>query len=90
MLQFEVLLAPLYALIREVEQEQLRGGRLLNLLHSKCHCGIPELRACMQRYVYALLLLTFCSAQVVRSSETHEFRHNLPVESTLTKDWVPG
>lgn len=51
MLQFEVLLAPLYALIREVEREQLRGGRLLNLLHAKCHCGIPELQACMQRSV---------------------------------------
>lgn len=52
MWQFEVLLAPLYALIREVEREQLRGGRLLNLLHAKCHCGIPELQACMQRSVY--------------------------------------
>jgi len=50
--QFELLLAPLYALIREVEQEQLRGGRLLNLLYSKCHCGIPELQACMQRLLW--------------------------------------
>lgn len=50
--QFEVLLAPLYALIREVEREQLRGGRLLNLLHAKCHCGIPELQACMQRLLW--------------------------------------
>lgn len=54
-LQFEVLLAPLYALIREVEREQLRGGRLLNLLHAKCHCGIPELQACMQRSVYFIV-----------------------------------
>lgn len=64
--QFEVLLAPLYALIREVEREQLRGGRLLNLLHAKCHCGIPELQACMQRSVYfiihGLLLPVQCRA----------------------------
>lgn len=58
MLQFEVLLAPLYALIREVEREQLRGGRLLNLLHAKCHCGIPELQACMQRSVYFIVHAT--------------------------------
>jgi gamma-tubulin complex component 4 len=50
--QFEGLLPPLHALIREVEREELRGGRLLNLLHAKCHCGVPELQACMQRFVY--------------------------------------
>ena len=55
LLQFEVLLAPLHALIREVEREQLRGGRLLNLLHAKCHCGIPELQACMQRSVHFIV-----------------------------------
>jgi hypothetical protein len=51
-MQFEGLLPPLHALIREVEREELRGGRLLNLLHAKCHCGVPELQACMQRFVY--------------------------------------
>ncbi|CAM6075957.1 unnamed protein product [Sphagnum tenellum] len=50
--QFEGLLPPLHALIREVEREELRGGRLLNLLHAKCHCGVPELQACMQRLLW--------------------------------------
>ncbi|KAG6544059.1 hypothetical protein Mapa_014476 [Marchantia paleacea] len=50
--QFEMLLPPLYALVREVEREELKGGRLLNLLHAKCHCGIPELQACMQRLLW--------------------------------------
>lgn len=48
-MQFDLLLPPLYALVCEVEREELKGGRLLNLLHAKCHCGIPELQACMQR-----------------------------------------
>ena len=39
LLQFKVLLAPLHALICEVEREHLWRGRLLYLLHAKCHCG---------------------------------------------------
>ncbi|URE26794.1 Spc97 / Spc98 family [Musa troglodytarum] len=46
---FEVLLPPLYELIVEIEREDIRGGQLLNLLHKRCHCGIPELQACIQR-----------------------------------------
>ncbi|CAM6105636.1 unnamed protein product [Calypogeia fissa] len=50
--QFELLLPPLYALVCEVEREELKGGCLLNLLHAKCHCGVPELQACMQRILW--------------------------------------
>ncbi|KAL2612318.1 hypothetical protein R1flu_024010 [Riccia fluitans] len=50
--RFEMLLPPLYALVREVEREEMKGGRLLNLLHAKCHCGIPQLQACMQRLLW--------------------------------------
>lgn len=60
-----MLLPPLYALIREVEREELRGGRLLNLLHAKCHCGVPELQACMQRFVcLSLIHCTTCTIDV--------------------------
>lgn len=48
--QFEVLLPPLYELIVEMEREDIRGGQLLNFLHKRCHCGVPELQACIQRY----------------------------------------
>ncbi|XP_057828040.2 gamma-tubulin complex component 4 [Cryptomeria japonica] len=50
--KFEVLLPPLHSFILEVEREDVRGGRLLNLLHKKCHCGVPELQACMQRLLW--------------------------------------
>lgn len=50
--KFEVLMPPLHALVLEVEREDVRGGRLLNLLHRKCHCGVPELQACMQRLLW--------------------------------------
>eukprot|EP01018_Ginkgo_biloba_P006220 Gb_14684 [translate_table: standard] len=50
--KFEVLLPPLHALILEVEREDIRGGQLLNLLHKKCHCGVPDLQACMQRLLW--------------------------------------
>lgn len=41
---------PLYELILEIERGDIRGGQLLNLLHKKCHCGVPELQTCIQRY----------------------------------------
>lgn len=47
--QFDVLLPPLYELIMEIEREDIRGGQLLNLLHKRGHCGVPELQACIQR-----------------------------------------
>lgn len=48
--QFFVLLPPLYELILEIERDGISGGRLLNLLHKRCHCGVPELQTCIQRY----------------------------------------
>ena len=48
--QFLCLLPPLYELILEIERDDIRGGQLLNLLHKRCHCGVPELQTCMQRY----------------------------------------
>ncbi|WOL17705.1 gamma-tubulin complex component 4 [Canna indica] len=50
--KFEVLLPPLYELIVEIEREDIRGGQLLNLLHKRCHCGVPELQACIQRLLW--------------------------------------
>ncbi|KAH7678692.1 gamma-tubulin complex component 4 protein [Dioscorea alata] len=50
--KFEVLLPPLYELIVEIERENVRGGQLLNLLHKRCHCGVPELQACIQRLLW--------------------------------------
>lgn len=50
LLQFFVILPPLYELILEIERDDMRGGQLLNLLHKRCHCGVPELQACIQRY----------------------------------------
>ncbi|KAM0948519.1 putative gamma-tubulin complex component protein [Dioscorea sansibarensis] len=48
----KVLLPPLYELIMEIERENVRGGQLLNLLHKRCHCGVPELQACIQRLLW--------------------------------------
>lgn len=48
--QFFSLLPPLYELILEIERDDIRGGQLLNLLHKRCHCGVPELQTCIQRY----------------------------------------
>jgi len=50
--QFFSLLPPLYELILEIERGDIRGGQLLNLLHKKCHCGVPELQTCIQRYAF--------------------------------------
>ncbi|RZC83376.1 hypothetical protein C5167_046162 [Papaver somniferum] len=47
--KFFVLLPPLHELIVEIERDDIRGGKLLNLLHKRCHCGVPELQACFQR-----------------------------------------
>uniref|UniRef100_A0A5B7C4N5 Gamma-tubulin complex component n=1 Tax=Davidia involucrata TaxID=16924 RepID=A0A5B7C4N5_DAVIN len=47
--KFFVLLPPLYKLILEIERDNICGGRLLNLLHKRCHCGVPELQTCIQR-----------------------------------------
>ncbi|KAF3324693.1 gamma-tubulin complex component 4 isoform X1 [Carex littledalei] len=50
--KFEVLLPPLYELIAEMEKKDIRGGQLLNLLHERCHCGVPELQSCIQRLLW--------------------------------------
>lgn len=55
--QFFVLLPPLFELILEIERDGHHGGRLLNLLHKRCHCGVPELQTCVQRYAFAIYLL---------------------------------
>ena len=41
---------PLHELVLEIERDDIRGGQLLNLLHKRCHCGVPELQTCIQRY----------------------------------------
>lgn len=50
--KFGMLLPPLYELIVEIERDDIRGGQLLNLLHKRCRCGIPELQACIQRLLW--------------------------------------
>ncbi|EFJ37238.1 hypothetical protein SELMODRAFT_77770 [Selaginella moellendorffii] len=50
--QFDLLLPPLHALVREVESKKLRGGKLLNFLHERSHCGIPELQTWIQRLLW--------------------------------------
>ncbi|KAH6811180.1 GAMMA-TUBULIN COMPLEX PROTEIN 4 [Perilla frutescens var. frutescens] len=50
--KFFVLLPPLYELILEIEHGNFSGGRLLNLLHKRCHCGVPELQTCIQRLLW--------------------------------------
>ncbi|TYI13913.1 hypothetical protein ES332_A08G091400v1 [Gossypium tomentosum] len=39
-------------LVLEIERDDLRGGKLLNLLHKRFHCGVPELQACIQRLLW--------------------------------------
>ncbi|KAH9730480.1 gamma-tubulin complex component 4 [Citrus sinensis] len=50
--KFFVLFPPLYELVLEIERDDIRGGQLLNLLHKRCHCGMPELQACIQRLLW--------------------------------------
>lgn len=50
--KFGVLLPPLCELIVEIEREDIQGGQLLNLLHKRCHCGVPELQTCIQRLLW--------------------------------------
>ncbi|KAK9275158.1 hypothetical protein L1049_022417 [Liquidambar formosana] len=50
--KFFILLPPLYELILEIERDDIRGGQLLNLLHKRCHCGVPELQTCIQRLLW--------------------------------------
>ncbi|KAA3471006.1 gamma-tubulin complex component 4-like [Gossypium australe] len=50
--KFFVILPPLYELVLEIERDDLHGGKLLNLLHKRFHCGVPELQACIQRLLW--------------------------------------
>lgn len=50
--KFFFLLPPLHELILEIERNSVCGGKLLNLLHKRCHCGIPELQTCFQRLLW--------------------------------------
>ncbi|XP_060178637.1 gamma-tubulin complex component 4 [Lycium barbarum] len=50
--KFFVLLPPLFELILEIERDNICGGKLLNLLHKRCHCGVPELQTCIQRLLW--------------------------------------
>jgi gamma-tubulin complex component 4 len=59
--KFEVLLPPLYELVMEIEQKDIRGGQLLNVLHKRCHCGVPELQSCIQRIGYFGMDTRSCS-----------------------------
>ncbi|KAK2649495.1 hypothetical protein Ddye_016984 [Dipteronia dyeriana] len=53
---FFVLLPPLYELVLEIEGDDIRGGKLLNILHKQCHCGVSELQACIQSRCPGFLL----------------------------------
>ncbi|XP_024982197.1 gamma-tubulin complex component 4-like isoform X1 [Cynara cardunculus var. scolymus] len=50
--KFLVFLPPLYELIIEIERDGIHGGKLLNLLYKRCHCGVPEQQACVQRLLW--------------------------------------
>ncbi|XP_068658448.1 gamma-tubulin complex component 4 isoform X2 [Aristolochia californica] len=38
--------------LNKIERDDIRGGQLLNLLHKRCHCGVPELQSCIQRLLW--------------------------------------
>ncbi|XP_078445442.1 GAMMA-TUBULIN COMPLEX PROTEIN 4 isoform X1 [Wolffia australiana] len=52
MSKFLAILPPLHELIVEIERDDVRGGQLLDLLHKRCHCGMPELQSCIQRLLW--------------------------------------
>ncbi|KAL6968534.1 Gamma-tubulin complex component 4 [Sarracenia purpurea var. burkii] len=56
--KFFVLLPPLYELILEIERDSICGGRLLNILHKRCHCGVPELQTCIQSWPLGISNMT--------------------------------
>lgn len=97
--KFFILLPPLYELILEIEHDNVSGGRLLNLLHKRCHCGVPELQTCIQRLlwhghqvmynqltswmVYGILHDQYGEFFISRQ-EDRDSEHNLPAD-TLEK-----
>ncbi|KAI7757131.1 LOW QUALITY PROTEIN: hypothetical protein M8C21_029484 [Ambrosia artemisiifolia] len=50
--KFLLFFQPLYALILEIERDGIYGGKLLNLLYKRCHCGVPELQTCIKRLLW--------------------------------------
>ncbi|KAI3449470.1 hypothetical protein Pfo_006135 [Paulownia fortunei] len=98
--KFFVLLPPLYELILEIERDNIYGGRLLNLLHKRCHCGVPELQTCIQRLlwhghqvmynqltswmVYGILHDQYGEFFVSRQEEDRDSEHDSPA-NTLEK-----
>ncbi|KAL7582681.1 hypothetical protein Lser_V15G43062 [Lactuca serriola] len=50
--KFLFFFPPLYELILEIDRDGIYGGKLLNLLHKRCHCGVPELQTCVQRLLW--------------------------------------
>ncbi|GJU76034.1 gamma-tubulin complex component 4-like protein isoform X1 [Tanacetum coccineum] len=50
--KFFLFFPPLFELILEIEREGIYGGKLLNLLCKRCHCGVPELQTCIQRLLW--------------------------------------
>ncbi|KAG6513454.1 hypothetical protein ZIOFF_023784 [Zingiber officinale] len=82
--KFEVLLPPLYELVVEIEREDIRGGQLLNLLHKRCHCGVPELQACIQRQDGRS-----DDSELSHSEQIKKFMEKSADDTTLT-DWHSG
>ncbi|KAI3506639.1 hypothetical protein L1887_21199 [Cichorium endivia] len=50
--KFLFFFPPLYELILEIERDGIYGGKLLNLLYKRSHCGVPELQTCLQRLLW--------------------------------------
>ncbi|KAL4558866.1 hypothetical protein LXL04_037070 [Taraxacum kok-saghyz] len=50
--KFLFFFPPLYELILEIERDGICGGKLLTLLHKRCHCGVPEVQTCIQRLLW--------------------------------------
>ncbi|KAM0875821.1 hypothetical protein ACQ4PT_036545 [Festuca glaucescens] len=82
--KFEVLLPPLYELVMEIEQKDIKGGQLLNLLHKRCHCGVPELQSCIQRQVDSDK-----ENESAQSDVADKFAQNLAKDTSLTS-WHSG
>lgn len=75
--KFFVLLPPLYELILEIEHDDIRGGQLLNLLHKRCHCGVPELQTCIQRIGFFGMGIRFCITNLHRGWFTGFFKTSM-------------
>uniref|UniRef100_A0A251THW6 Gamma-tubulin complex component n=1 Tax=Helianthus annuus TaxID=4232 RepID=A0A251THW6_HELAN len=50
--KFLLFFQPLYELILEIERDGIYGGKLLNLLYKRSHCGVPELQTCIKRLLW--------------------------------------